>query len=66
MEKLSDTVWLTVKILVGIFAIRALMLFAGFKEGDVPVVDPIFFAVGNVILSFGNLMARLIGMRFGS
>lgn len=64
MEKLSDAIGLTFKILVALIALRALIMFAGVAV-EIPLVDPIFFAVRDALMKLGSLGWRILAGGFG-
>ncbi len=60
MDKLFSQIWLTIKIVIGLCALRALVLFAGIKV-EIPLLDPLFFALRDGLVGLGD-----IGLRFFS
>ena len=58
MNKLSDAFWLTLKIMIVLLIVRALLYFCQ-VQANVPLLDPLFFSVRDGVVWLGQTGARL-------
>ena len=63
MDKLFSQIWLTIKIIIGLCALRALVMFAGVSV-EIPLLDPIFYAIRDGLLTLGQQGQKLISLMF--